>query len=56
MTLPERLRLPVVLHYLEGYPLKEIAAILSIPQTTVKSRLHQGRAALKRALSTEVEL
>ena len=56
MALPERLRLPVVLHYLEGYPLKEIAAILSIPQTTVKSRLHQGRAALKRALSTEVEL
>ena len=48
-------RAVVVLHYLEGYPLKEIAAILSIPQTTVKSRLHQGRAALKRALSTEVE-
>ena len=55
MSLPEKLRLPLVLHYLEGYPLKEISAILAIPQTTVKSRLHQGRAALKRALSTEVE-
>ena len=32
MTLPERLRLPVVLHYLEGYPLKEIAAILRFPR------------------------
>ena len=56
MSLPEKLRLPLVLHYLEGYPLKEISSILAIPQTTVKSRLHQGRAALKRVLSTEVEL
>ena len=54
-ALPEAYRLPLVLHYLEGYPLKEISTILAIPQTTVKSRLHQGRAALKRALSTEVE-
>ena len=32
MTLPERLRLPLVLHYLEGYPLKEISSILAIPR------------------------
>ena len=42
MSLPEKLRLPLVLHYLEGYSLKEISAILAIPQTTVKSRLHQA--------------
>ena len=56
MALPERLRLPLVLHYLEGYSLREISDILKIPQTTVKSRLHQGRGALRRALSTEVEI
>ena len=42
MSLPEKLRLPLVLHYLEGYPLKEIAVILSIPQTTVKSQPASG--------------
>ena len=56
MALPERLRLPLVLHYLEGYSLREISSILKIPQTTVKSRLHQARGALRRELSTEVEL
>ena len=56
MALPERLRLPLVMHYLEGYPLREIASILGIAQTTVKARLHQARGALRRALSTEAKL
>lgn len=53
--LPERLRLPLMLHHLEGYPLREISSILKVPETTIKSRLHQARGALKRALSPEVE-
>jgi RNA polymerase sigma-70 factor (ECF subfamily) len=53
-ALPERLRLPLVLHHIEGYPLREISAILKVPQTTIKSRLYQARAALRQALSPEV--
>jgi RNA polymerase sigma-70 factor (ECF subfamily) len=52
--LPERLRLPLLLHHLEGYSLREISSILKIPETTAKSRLYQARSALRQALSPEV--
>lgn len=41
-ALPEKLRLPLTLHYLEGFSVEEIARILRIPAGTVKSRLHQA--------------
>ena len=44
--LPEKYRLPLILHYVEGYPLADIAAMLGIPEKLVKSRLHQARKAL----------
>lgn len=40
-------RLIIVLYYLEGYPIKEIANILGIPAGTVKSRLSRGRGILR---------
>ena len=46
-TLPEKLRLPLTLHYLEGFSVEEIARILRIPAGTVKSRLHQARNQLR---------
>lgn len=46
-NLPEKYRLPLLLHYLEGYRLDEIAEMLSISQSLVKSRLHQARKALR---------
>ena len=46
-TLPEKLRLPLTLHYLEGFSVEEIARILRIPAGTVKSRLHQARSQLR---------
>ena len=52
-TLPEKLRLPLLLHYLEGFSLKEVARILRLPIGTVKSRLHQARKALKLELEQE---
>lgn len=52
--LEEQHRLPILLHYIEGYDLAETAAILRIPQGTVKSRLARGRKALKAILNEEV--
>lgn len=52
-ALDARYRLPVVLHYLEGYSLEEIAWLLRIPMGTVKSRMHAGRARLKDMLERE---
>ena len=46
-ALPEKLRLPLTLHYLEGFSVEEIARILRIPAGTVKSRLHQARSQLR---------
>lgn len=53
LALPEELRLPVVLHYMEGYRLEEIAGILRIPEGTVKSRLHRARKELRMVLMRE---
>lgn len=53
-ALEERYRLPIQLHYLEGYDLKEVAAMLHLPQGTVKSRMARGRTRLKDMLNEEV--
>jgi RNA polymerase sigma factor (sigma-70 family) len=49
-ALPERERLVIVLFYGTGYALKEIAAFLEIPVTTVKKRLYDARQQLKEEL------
>jgi len=54
LNLPEKLRIPVVLHYMEGYELKEIAAMLRLPLGTVKTRLLGARKQLKAMLGEEV--
>ena len=48
--LEDKLRLPIVLHYTAQLPLNEIAALLKIPEGTVKSRLHTARQILKQKL------
>jgi RNA polymerase sigma-70 factor (ECF subfamily) len=45
--LPERIRIAIVLYYVEGYSVEETGHILSIPSGTVKSRLAKGRKLLK---------
>lgn len=50
MALDETLRLPVVLHYLEGFKTREIAGMLGIPEGTVKSRLRAAREQLRKNL------
>jgi RNA polymerase sigma-70 factor, ECF subfamily len=45
--LPPTQRAVVVLHYLVGLPLREVAVTLSIPEGTVKSRLNAALAHLR---------
>ncbi|HEY7169570.1 MAG TPA: RNA polymerase sigma factor [Vicinamibacterales bacterium] len=49
--LPEKLRLVVVLASVEGHDIAEVAALLDIPEGTVKSRLFNARQQLKERLT-----
>lgn len=51
--LPPKIRIAIVLYYVEGYSTAEIKTILKIPQGTVKSRLAKGRTLLKSILNEE---
>ena len=51
--LPEDFRVAVVLCDVVGLPYDEIADHLQIPVGTVRSRIHRGRASLRRALGGE---
>lgn len=49
-SLPQRLQTPIVLHYVEGLSIAEIAAVTQRPEGTVKSRLFEGRALMRKRL------
>lgn len=49
-ALPERQRVAVVLFDAEGYSHAEIAALLEVPEGTVRSYVFHGRRALRRIL------
>ena len=52
-ALPEKLRLVVVLHYIEGYKEAEVAQMLRCPLGTVKSRLRRARLQMRGLLAEE---
>ena len=52
-SLEEKMRLPVVLHYVEGYSVEEVARIMRIPVGTVKSRLARSRERIKQEMEKE---
>ena len=52
-SLEEKMRLVMVLYYVEGYPLEEIARMLRIPAGTVKSRLVRAREKMKKEMEKE---
>lgn len=54
MQLDAKYRLPLQLHYVEEYPVAEVARMLRLPQGTVKSRLSRGREKLRTVLEEEV--
>lgn len=53
MSLPQKYRILLELHYIEGYKTREIAKMMGMPESTVKWRLVYGRRELKRQLGEE---
>ncbi len=49
--LPEEMRLSVTLYYLDGYSVREIAAMMETTESAVKNRLARARQRLKRELT-----
>lgn len=50
LQIKEEYRLAVVLFYYGGLSLRDISNVLDIPIVTVKSRLHKGKAELRKVL------
>lgn len=48
--LPAKWKTVLILHYFEGYSVREIGAILGITEAAAKKRLQRAREALKREL------
>lgn len=53
LQLPVNNRVVIVLLYIEGYSVAEIAKLLRVPQGTVKSRLARGRKLLQQELTED---
>ena len=53
MILPEKERITLELHYIEGYRTREVAQMLNLPEGTVKWRLAKARRILKDELGEE---
>ena len=50
-ALPEHLRLPLTLHYAEGFDYARIAQVLRLPQATVRGRIARAKQQLRKELS-----
>lgn len=55
VSLEEKYRIIIHLHYVEGYKLKEISAMLGISEASAKKRLQRGRDALRELYGKEAE-
>lgn len=55
-ALPFKHRIVVILYYVHDMELVDIAAVLGLPEGTVKSRLYYGRAKLRAALAADRRL
>ncbi len=53
MSLPTKYRMPIFLHYYEGYSTEEIATLLKMPKGTVCTNISRGREVLKKFLEEE---
>lgn len=50
VMLPAKYKAVLLLFYVEGYQIKEVAGILGVTENTVKKRLQRGREALKQRI------
>jgi RNA polymerase sigma-70 factor (ECF subfamily) len=50
-SLPEKLRVTIVLASIEGHEVRDVAALLGVPEGTVKSRLFLARQRLRESLT-----
>lgn len=55
-ALPESLRTPLLLKYMEGMTEREVAEAMHLPLSSVKNRLFRARKALHKELNEEVGL
>jgi RNA polymerase sigma-70 factor (ECF subfamily) len=52
-ALPRRVRAAIALHYLEGYSVRETAAVLGVSENTIKTQIKKGLARLRKELEDE---
>ena len=50
-ALPEKMRVVIVMYYMEEMPIEDIASALKIPAGTVKSRMNKARKMLKEGMN-----
>lgn len=55
LSLPEKLRMPLVLRYMEQMHAEEIASVLRVPVSTVRSRIQRAKKILRERLGEEAE-
>lgn len=55
LTLDEKYRIPIRLHYYEGYSIAEIARLMGAKPATVGTWLARGRSLLKSMIGEELE-
>ena len=53
LALPLKYKTVLLLHYVEGYQIGEIARITGLSENAVKKRLQRGREALRRQLADD---
>jgi RNA polymerase sigma-70 factor (ECF subfamily) len=53
LNLPDKYKVPIYMHYYEGYSCVEISKILKINENTIYSYLHKGRNILKIMIEEE---
>lgn len=54
--LKEQQRLPLILHYFDGYGIQEISEIMRMPENTVKTNLRRGREEIERMITVNPSL
>ncbi len=50
-TLPDKLRVVILMHFMEEMSVEEVSQVLGIPAGTVKSRIHKAKAVLREKLT-----